>query len=473
MRVPPLAVRMARCAPTAAALLLVVGCTRDVPAGPPATCAGFDTMALTDPDGLASDNDLTRVRSVLDELATATGLDGVCVPEVRIVADGTCADGAENCFQGAGAPILVASSSVWEVREVMCEALEVRLGYDLLDPELFAAAGAASFVQVCTDFPATLHLQASLDDTCAADLGVSPALSAWMLANVFPAWEVPLGAPIDVAFDRHPVAGLVGDLGSFVASGGAFHAWETAPDDPDAASIVRVDDATFTVTARYALPPREEGAQRRMIPTDGAPLLVYTATETVAWRLDEAAGAWVALPFAALEPGTPFSAVGDGDIAWVLGHFPPEPDARLAAVDLATGRATLLDGPTLMGADFLAGDSAQLVGGAATALLQQVLLLVDPAAATYTTVPVPYDWHASYPVRLGERVAAVWQRNDAGSLAVYEPSTGQWRLASDPCGTARITGPTLPASRGDEAWLWEQDATAPGGAWMTEIHLGE
>lgn len=64
----------------------------------------------TDPEGLASDNDRTRVQFVIDELATSSGLEGICFPEVRFVPDGTCG-GEENCFQGPGEPVLIGSTT--------------------------------------------------------------------------------------------------------------------------------------------------------------------------------------------------------------------------------------------------------------------------------------------------------------------------------------------------------------------------
>lgn len=424
-------------------LLACTGSTSSAPA-----CTRFDELELTDPDGVASDNDRTRVQTQLDDLATATGLDGVCVPEVRFVPDDTC--GEENCYQGPGEPILIDSSTVSLVRPVLCEALADTLG-----------VSGAEFVQTCANYPATLALQAEVDATC--DLAVSPADARTFMNGVFPAWDVVIGEPVDVTLERHGVTGLVDTLGAFVSSGDAFYAWEGAD------AIVKIDPGTFAVEARYTLPERPDTSTRRMLPTESGPLLVYSGSTTLAWRLVK--GVWVTVDFAALDEGSPFYGAASGDRAWVLG-YDATGVAGVTEVDLNTGASTPLSGPALMSADFLAGDAERLVGGAGTALLEESLVVVDPDAGTYETVPTPYDWHTWAPVPLGDRVAVVWSSGSATSVAIYDPDSAVWHFPDDPCGDAKLRSGVTPTVRGDEAWLAEDDAAAPGGMWMTKIVVG-
>lgn len=411
-------------------------------------CARFDEMELTDPDGVASDNDRTRVRTQVDDMATATGLDGVCVPEVRFVPDGTC--GEENCYQGPGEPILIDSSTTWLVRPVLCEALADTLG-----------RSGADFLETCASYPATLALMAEADASC--DLEVSPGDARAFMDDVFPAWDVVIGEPVDLTLERHGVTGLADALGSFVSSGDAFYAWEGT------GAIVKIDPVTFAVDARYTLPERPDSSIRRMIPTEGEPILVYSGSTTLAWRLVE--GAWVTVDFAALEEGSPFYGAASGERAWVLG-YDATGAAGMTEVDLSTGASTPLAGPSLRSADFLAGHADRLVGGAATALLEQSMVVVDPEAGTYETVPTPYDWHTWAPVPIGDRVAVAWSTGSATSVAIYDPETSAWHFASDPCGEAQLRSGVWPTVRGEEAWLAESDEDAPGGMWMTEIVVG-
>jgi hypothetical protein len=421
-------------------------------------CATFDEIAYTDPDGVTSDNDFTRVRFVFEEVASASGLDGLCVPEVRFVPEGTCEGTDPDCYQGAGEPILIGSSSVWDVRRAVCAALADQGIDDELYDTLFY--GELDFKDACALFPAALALDRSAEGTCPT-LSVGSNAATFLMERMFPLWEVPVGDPIDVALERHEVTGLEETLGSLVISGGSFYAEEGEE------AVVRIDPATFSVQARFALPARSAEAREHLVPTDGAPLLVVSDEATAAWRLDESTGTWMATPFPTLEPGGAFYTTAAGDTAWFLGD--DGTDVELLEVDLVTGGTVAFEGPSLLTAGALMGAGEELVGIAATDLLEDSIVFPNTTANTYTTVPAPYDWHLFAPARVGDRVVAAWSENDAQSLVVYED--GEWRLAADPCGTGAV-GYHWPAVSDDGLWLWEADDGAPGGAWITEVALG-
>lgn len=445
-------------------LLLLIACFH-----PPAQereCAPWQDLQITDPDGLASENDLTRIHSVFDELSASSDQRGLCVPEVRVVADGSCEDGGDDCYQGQGEPIFIADSSVSDVRVVACEALADQLDPVGTDPQHFGST--SSFIDACSAFPATLSLEARAGSACSWELAHSPTKAQATLDLVFPRWPQMPGEPVDLNLFRHSVEGLEDDLGAMIFAGGDGWSWEGDED------IVRVDMDSFQVTGRVALPPEEGSVTRRLLPADGGPILVYAGEQTLAWQLDPTSLEWATIPFPSLAPTERFYGVTGDHHAWIAATSEETGLMELWEVDLETGERAVVAAPSWWEIENLAGDGERLVGKVAAGPLDERIFEFDPRSGDSSSAPIPYDWHLQTPGPLtddlgGSWVVGAWGTQGLNSLAAYDGD--RWHLAADPCGAARLRGVPWAAFDGERLWFWESDHDAPGGAWLTEVRL--
>ena len=170
-------------------------------------------MRVTDPGGVGVELDLVGLRAAIDDMAAWTGLDGVCVPEIRLSTPDEIADvighEAEGVYRGAGEPILVTYPGL--AFHELCHAVDHRLEDisttrpDLFDPDPENGGPGERFAVACEAGPTSLAFADFIGNTCGVDL-VAP-VDRFMREEIFPAvWDAATLAGIAPSVFGDPIA---------------------------------------------------------------------------------------------------------------------------------------------------------------------------------------------------------------------------------------------------------------------------
>lgn len=452
--------------------LLLAGCA-DVPAQ---ACTRFADIAVTNPDGGATPDALAEVRAAIDQFAGWSARDGLCVDEVRLVAEvrdreeyvaGSYQGRLVEIDEAARGPSVV-------VTHALCHAADNQAAwFSDTRPDWFGEDDPHEvFAEACAEGPRAVALLDAVEAACGKDLGA--ARQRWLNAEVFGAAEVggtASAGTLALAIDRRTVTGQPnGTTGRAYAGGTAVYRRVEAPDlhGVRRASLVRVDLADGT--ARVIAGPRVEGdTEVRVLPADTGPLVVLDGA--AAWRLDEAAETFAPVPFVvfdALEIG----AVFDG-AAWVVGTAAGEAERTLSRVDLGTGARAVVAWPDGVETWQPLPDGDALAGWAWHADDARVWLRYTPESGVWTRPPRPDAWDGGQIVTLPDgRLLATWLddvgASEEGGLAVSD-ATGAWWLPEAPCGEDAVGLSRELLSVGGEPWLWEYR----GGWYGSEVSGGE
>jgi hypothetical protein len=431
----------------------------------PAVCPTFDEIAITDPEGVAAEEDMADARAAIDALRDYSGRDGVCVSEVRITA---LLDDIGGQYSGE----LIQVTAGGSVRSVtfheLCHAVDRVDGYpSLAHPELFPASSVdvsehyateeararEAFARACDYGPRSVALVEALEATCGRDLGSER--QRFLDANVFSAWEdtgTPSEGTVALALERAAVDDVTWVNAGPVVGGASVY---VVSEDTGAPEVLRVEPATGRVTARVPVPMRAV-----LLGGDMEPLVVVAGETTQAW----------ALVGDTLVERSGFPAMGwvgggvvVGGVAFVVGRYPDEDDARLVRVDLGTGEAATIEVPAGMDVwQSPRADASGIGGGTWSDAGERVWLGFDPTSETWTITPFPAGWVGADAVRGADgRLVGVWtdslalgQEYELNSVGLVDEG-GAWWLADQPCDADGIGGSREILWVDGEVFLWE------------------
>ncbi len=344
-------------------------------------CPRFSDMVVTNPEGVASSNDLYEFSKAITEFEHWTGWRTVCVPELQVRSE--LRDGrVVGLYQGPAQPILLAAGSgnSTAIHE-MCHAADQRLGWvSDENPDLFPVTHIdylnytsrssqvhESFARACEAGPDGLGLVRALEPLCGIPLehpgytmvldlvyeDATPvrkpaSLGTLELADFGIDAVVGDGVLLDVASGGRLIWMVVRDPDPLLEEGNLTdfltrQVWRVVGWSPETQQV----EVTHTLIRR---PPRLLQARRsfRLLDSIDNPVLVEGTAEatTHLWQLNEATGEIVRtadLPYTTGSEDAPMlvgGVVQDG-LALIRVDDPPEdvPGAvQLASPDALAGR---------------------------------------------------------------------------------------------------------------------------------------
>ncbi|MDP2308401.1 MAG: hypothetical protein Q8P18_20450 [Pseudomonadota bacterium] len=234
-------------------------CTRPEPT--PVGCPSFADTIVTNPDGVATDEDIAEAEAALADFAAWTAADGVCVGEVRIVADadpeleritGSFSASERLVLVEPGGELGIARTVVHE----LCHAWDTREGFsdahaelvptnrssepDLYD--LYDVPVSEYFAFACERGP----LARALAEAAVAACGPEDPWHEILREEVFPGYEESIPVGVGVEFSARELALL-----DFPDDRAAYHVQSFGDQlvmqlDGGAVTLVLVDLATLS-----------------------------------------------------------------------------------------------------------------------------------------------------------------------------------------------------------------------------------
>lgn len=450
-------------------LVVLVGCAGPKPEGgdtsAPESCATFDEMEITNPDGLAPADVIAEVTAAVEQFVAWSAEDGLCVPEVRLE-DISDAEGLSGSYNAERIRIDYAGSMDKErvVFHELCHAADAQAGWvSETNPDWFGEEEPHEvFAYACAHGPRTVSLLEGVEEVCGSDLGAER--QRYLNEEVFGAAEVPSEPPegaLTLTVERRTITGLPDEMNWWAYAGGT--AVYQVVDTRDAEGtrrldLVQVDPATATsrLVEGVTVP---DGRDTRVFASDAGPLLVIEG-DARAWQVDEASGTLVEVRFAAFHDLDAGAVVGGA--AWVLGIVDGEAAPTFSRVDLATGARTVLVWPEGV-SSWLVNPDADALGG--VAFLEEggrAWLGYTPETGVWTPGVSPAGWVGGERMTLADgRVLATWSDRvgvdefEFAGLGILDPTSGAWWLADQPCNEDAIGLTQQLLSVGGEPWLWE------------------
>lgn len=477
--------RAVRASPLYALLLLLGGCG----------CPTFREMHITDPDGVAVDQQLDLVAHSLQRFQEWTALEGVCVPEIQVVDH---LPGFDGFYAGPHRPIHI-NDRVDDPREItlheLCHGADDSLGFPsdanaslfpetrIQNTDTYRTENARqreAFARACESGPRDFALLDALTPLCGdrrrpVDQAMRDILYAGYTDAPAPDDLVPLTA--DHLSPRLPLEALAPYRLHRVApadDGGLYLILiaHERPDDPP--FFARLDPETRQLSGIWSLPEAGENLLWSLLPADSGPPLVICAglTGARAYRL-RADSTW--RPVAGLPDLAPQARVRgflEGDRLWGAALLRDQPHEDLFFIDLDRARQTL---QTLR----LPAQGSLLSLDAVSPLPDgRVLVSATDADGTrlYRSPRSSGDgWEIHRPplqttgtIRpLSDgRLLLPWTQaaaeGDLLGLATWSLDSGRWDVLGDPCGADAWTSPPFPVPQGDTVWIFE-DLGAPAG----------
>jgi hypothetical protein len=455
-------------------------------------CPTFADLAVVDPDGIATDDELTLARQAIADFAAWTLRDGVCVDEVRIIEaiDWEPYDAAGQYQPGDPVGRIYVETGGGAVRKRTLHELAHALDHDEaitatfpglfppaegLDPELYPTAAARrleTFAQACEDGPTAQGLERAFESACnlpalpSADRYVADAVfightDVPVLVDGFPAQP---GAPVELLLpERTYVGSVAGDAaGLLLLTVTSVELARVAY-----ATLHRISLPDGAIVGSWRLPL--EGVSElsgQVYRRDGGPpvvRLVNGAGETATYTLDEASGTLRELPLDAPAYANSGGVVTNGTF-WYLSSA-TETGLALRGVRVADGAAVAA--PALAGRWFTLWDATP-AGDALLVLDENELVLVDLASGGTTPVdrpgPLPeidlVGWLDDQHLLLGARGHSIDWAHSMNGYARYDREAAAWALSEDPCETVAPWRTVLSAGA---AWIVYVEGTDTGG----------
>jgi hypothetical protein len=441
-------------------------------------------MIVSDSAGVATDEVLASVERTISEFAEWTDVEGVCVPEIRLVAsDDPSLQGNLGWFKGLHAPILLDAEHpdvVATARHELCHAYDSATGFSEARGNLFPEEDAPdakgtreTFALVCENTPRALAFAQLFLEQC----GSTDALAAAaVLDGVYSQADVSKGVSgtVPLAFDRLTVAIPAGRVLDTRTVSEGYPVVLALADGSDAVpTVLRLsnDDATL-ISQIEVSSDLAEGAQ--WLATGGSSrvyLLGTHAGRASAWHLDFEGGQ--ALPAAAPEAAsTATRLVGtlQAETVWLMDSAVTSPP--LVRWDPETGAETTVEWPSEApdwaddfgsggaGAAMVASEGALYVGGArgfarfvndegAWEFIEGVAPEVEQSRLAELEADLllgfaSMGWAGSTPMTLR-------------SLVLYDESTDEWLMPEDACAGADVIGFPYLSGYSENVWMWEFD----------------
>lgn len=445
-------------------LLALFGCSSPAET-PPDACTSFEDVRVVDAAGVADASDLDEIEGILARMKEWTGLDGVCVPEIRLVSEEQMADAghpdAEGVYLGPGQPILVRSAGI--AHHEVCHAVDQALGWPSRErPDLFGEDDPVEgFAVACADGPEGVALAEAFGAACGADF-VDPA-TRFLRERAYVRWEEPDlaaradGAPpgdVTLAIPLDPLADVVEVAGS----GARVHAVAQGGD-----VLYAVDPDTGLLVGTLALPAPGDGEEWDLVSGDAGVLLVRRGETQDAWWIGDDGGALAEVTLPPLHPeqyltgavreGRALFSTRSADEAtgWPSWH----------GVDLADGAAEIgePDGRIFYGA-FSDGAGLTAVATHAWTDVGARVVRLDEEGGIEDVLAV--DWGIVSAANLPDGTLLAKARVGAGSAArrawlVGEPEAGRWALLSPDC---------------DDEGAWDRLVQVGGRAYVLRFDAG-
>ena len=450
-------------------------------------CPSFSEMSVVDPDGLASGWELDQFTSALADFASATGREGVCVPEIQVVSknDPLLEEHFDGMYLGEGEPIRVAAGSPISpgrlVRHELCHAIDAHEGLHDGRGEMFPESAVSQsgwyptidareseeFARNCERRPEELAVEAAIDQGCG--LAAEAARAGFLLSEVYRGATPPSPAAVPVRAARYDAPDRVdnahidalalwGDATLLVSAAGSEGTPELviaslAPGDPDR-----------TIPLPGAAPG--EAHVWSVLAGTSEAVVIAAGSSTAAWRVDLDGGTAAALSGFPNVGGTlPVVGLVSEGSAW-FGE--PQGRAVLTRVDLASGESQVFrweeEDP---GHTAKVGGWVELEGRLVGMSEIYGILTLDPATGAWSADPSFGPGDRNGLAREGEDwlVTATtvhlydFYASYADVLVLYDLATNAWAVPEEPCGAAGTAAPQL-LSNGDAAWVRDHGATS-------------
>jgi hypothetical protein len=435
-------------------------------------CTAFDAMTVTDPDDVASQEELEEVLLALDQFAGTTGRAGVCVPEIRLVS--TVFDGeAAGLFRRAGEAILVAAGPGVELRtrHELCHALTDLERWHQTRPDLFPADSVddvdlypseearahEAFARACDDDPSDLAVsefgmscgwpELSVQDAFLLDV-IYPGARSW--AGTDRTVPVSLQAPV-----LYSPAGYV----SIDAVGGSDReGLVVAVDDVGVPTLRQIDPSTGEEVRSTTL-PGDGWRARSIISGDGFTIVADEGDPTTAWRVDES-GVVALANFPVGRWDTPSGVVEDGRV-WgsTESHSVA---ATMSIYDVASASASELAWPNgqAIATPWWTSSEGRVYARTQGAEPADELLVLDIASGMWAGFPLSRPYFGSGVAYSDEGwIVTVASPIDTPVLALWSVETEEWAYPADPCGAAAVGREATVLSIGEDAWVWQPGET--------------
>lgn len=440
------------------------------------TCPSFEETQITG----ASAEQRAEIEAALADMQAWTGLDGVCVREVRMVGAEELPD-SRGIWRGRNIELretISGESLRFITRHELCHALDDHLGLSEQAPELFTGdyiqsdnydteslRRAEDFADACQHGPAVDSALATLlAPECDLDLGLSER-EQWLMDHAFVwpdtgAWQTP----------RVPM-----ELGDGLLRGerapGAFYAdalWRdqrwylagtqlpTIVDGRRQPWLMVVDPLTRQQVQRVDLPlapmPTHDLQPSQLVPGDDGLYLVLADGPGTTLRVQDDG---------TVEPHAPLASLTEADrdlLAVYDGWLYLAEDGVLQRWELQGAQVELLDLPSPLQdtvypwAPTVLSDTLSWVESSA------LPLWVDLPTGTVHATSVPPDgWaHQAQPLADGSVLSAVPVPGVGMLPAVYRPDSSVWHLPADPCGLLY-------------EYTWDNLLTLDDGPWLETL----
>jgi hypothetical protein len=208
----------------------LAGCTRaTVP--DPVECPTFAELALTNPDGTATEADLAEAAAAIADFAAWTAAEGVCVGEVRMVADADPGyEAAAGSFSASRQLVLVEPASEFGIPRTviheLCHAWDDVKGFsetyaDLVPQNWYRGAELDAeeqplrehFARHCESGPRPRALAEAAEAAC----GPGDPWEEIVRKEVFPAYEeeIPIGVGVEMRARELEIPGFPEDVAAY------------------------------------------------------------------------------------------------------------------------------------------------------------------------------------------------------------------------------------------------------------------
>ncbi|MDP2304969.1 MAG: hypothetical protein Q8P18_02965 [Pseudomonadota bacterium] len=415
-------------------------------------CTSFADMYVWDTGDHSDGDDEILVAAAIAWFADQTGVEGVCVPGIEVVA--ALPDGRAGRYQGPKLPVqLVANQLMYgewwtATHRELCRAFvdaegvtAAELGEHFEDLDAFADA--------CESGPPSLVPSEAVEEACGVAL-VEP-WAHFMRDRVYAAYDES-AAPVGV------VEVTVGPLA--IPIDGYLNAWATVAGgdtlyivadrrDVDSArslALLALDPVSGGVSASWHLADEGEydSDSWSVVPGDTLPLVIEWSSGQ-AWRPGPDGRVPALLPPLPFDEG--FEGVVLADVLYAWARVEETGPVGLVAIDLATGDAATIPLPTAY-TEVTGGfgvDQDAVTFGVYGAGGVRAGAWYTPSTGAWRTVALP-DWSTSYAaIAPGGRTVALWSvdaRWGAGradipewlyGLAVSDEDGDDWFVNAAPC----------------------------------------